>query len=203
MLSDETLTSRLLDIVAGTLIFLIIVAGSTYYLQSSLVIYKNYDAYTHWAVILIGIPLLAGLALRQAKLIYPLITTVCGAIASALMLYPFYKDFWAEPPTLVDLVIYVLVVLGIAFIATQPIRTTFMIAFRIGRFSVPTFSIRNNKGQNKSKTKSKKKVRKTSMTKTQRLQMNEHGSIIALLELIIGLTSLALSIFSIFFLGRG
>lgn len=197
MLSDATLTSRILDTVIGSLIFLIIIAGTTYYLQSTLIIFKHYDAYTHWAVVLIAVPLAAGIALRQARLIYPFISTTIGAVVSAAVLYPFYTDFWAVPPSIVDLLIYIVVVLGIGYITTQPIRTTFMIAFRLGRFSVPSFTI---KGKN---SKGKKKVRKTSMTKTQRLQMNEHGNIIALFELVIGVSSLALSIFSIFFLGKG
>lgn len=197
MLSDNTLTSRILDTVIGSLIFLIIIAGSTYYLQSSLIIFKYYDAYSHWAVVLIAVPLAAGVTLRQAKLIYPFTSTVAGAVTSAAVLYPFYTDFWAVPPSIIDLLIYVVVVLGIGYTSTQPIRTTFMIAFRLGRFSVPTFTIKNKNN------KGKRKVRRTSMTKTQRLQMNEHGNVIALFELIIGLSSLALSIFSIFFLGRG
>lgn len=191
MLNNDTLTSRILDTLAGALIFFTVVTGATYYLQSSLVIFKKYDAYTHWAVALIGVPVIAGLIMRQIKLIYPLISSLVGAMASAALLYPMYKGFWAEPPTITDLVIYVAVVLGIGYIATQPLRTTFMIAFRLGRFSVPTFT-----------TKGNKPVRKSSMTKTQRLQSSEHGNVIAMLELLIGVTSLALSIFSIFFLGR-
>lgn len=199
MLSDETLTSRILDTVAGSFLFLVIVAGLTYYIQSSLIIFKSYDAYTHWTVVLIAVPLIAGLALRFSRLIYPLFTTIIGALASGLVLYPLYKGFWAEPPTIGDFFIYVVVIMGIAYIATQPLRTTFMIAFRLGRYSVPNFTSNLRSTNNK---KGKKKVRKTSMTKTQKLMSNEHGSTIALMELIIGLSSLALSVFSVFFLGK-
>jgi len=191
MLSNDTLTSYILDTLAGALIFFALVTGSTYYLQSSLLVFKHYGAYVHWAVVLMGVPLTAGLVMRQARLVYPLISSVLGALVSAVLLYHLYKGLWAEPPTLVDLLVYFVVVLGIGYIATQPLRTTFMIAFRLGRFALPTI-----------KTKNKKPVRKASMTKTQRFQTYEHGNIVAIIELLIGVVSLGLSIFSIFFLGR-
>ncbi len=197
MLTDETLSSRIQDTLAGAIIFFAVVTGATYYFQSSLIIFKHYDAYSHWAVVLIGIPLIAGIILRQAKLIYPLISAVLGALGSAALLYPLYKEFWAEPPTIVNVAIYFTVILGIGYIATQPLRTTFMIAFRIGRFSVPTF-----KSRSQSNNKNKNPVPKTSMSKTQRLHTSRHGNIIAMMELLIGITSLALSVFSIFFLGH-
>jgi len=191
MLSNDTLTSYILDTLAGALIFFAVVTGSTYYLQSSLIVFKHYGAYVHWAVVLLGIPLTAGLIMRQARLVYPLISSAAGALASSAILYFLYKGFWAEPPTLVDLSVYFVAVLGIGYIATQPLRTTFMIAFRLGRFALPTI-----------KTKNKKPVRKASMSKTQRFQTYEHGNIVAIVELLIGVVSLGLSIFSIFFLGR-
>ena len=201
MFTDKTLISRIQETLAGAFIFFVVVTGTTYYLQSSLIIFKHYDAYTHWATVLIVTPLVAGIILRQAKLIYPLISTVLGALGSAALLYQLYKVLWAEPPTITDLTIYFTVVLGIGYIATQPLRTTFMIAFRIGRFSVPTFKKRSQ-STNKKKTQVRTPVRKTYMSKTQRLQSYKYGSIIAMVELLIGTTSLVLSIFSIFFLGR-
>lgn len=197
MFIDETLISRIKETLAGAIFFFIVVTGMTYYLQSTLIIFKHYDAYAHWAAVLIGTPLIAGIILRQAKLIYPLISTMLGALGSAALLYQLYKGFWEVPPTTTDLIIYFTVVLGIGYIATQPLRTTFMIAFRIGRFSVPTF-----KKQSQGTTKKKAPVRKTPMSKTQRLQSYKYGNALAMVELLIGTASLVLSIFSIFFLGR-
>lgn len=197
MFNNDTLTSYILDTLAGALIFFVVVTGSTYYLQSSLIVFKHYDAYTHWAVVLMGIPLVAGIILRQSRLIYPLISAALGSAASAALLFYLYKGFWAEPPDWIDLTVYFFVILGIGYIATQPIRTTFMIAFRIGRYALPTIKTKNN-----SKGKNKKPVRKASMSKTQRFQTYDHGNVIAMVELMIGVVSLALSIFSIFFLGR-
>lgn len=202
MLKNETLSSLILDTLIGAVIFFAIVSGGTYYIQSSLIVFKAYGAYNHWAVVLIGVPVLAGLAVRQARIAYPLFSTLLGALASAALLYPLYGNLWAVPPTVTDVLIYVAVILGIGFIATQPLRTTFMIAFKIGRFSVPSF--KSGQGKNTTKSaKGKKPVQKTAMTNTQRLQTSAHGNYIAMLELVVGLTSLGLSIFSVFFLGGG
>jgi hypothetical protein len=117
-----------------------------------------------------------------------------------------------------DVLIYVAVVLGIGFIATQPLRTTFMMAFRLGRFAVPKLTQGGKgkkpavKGRAAAKETTKGRARatdksaakgKSSMTKTQRLQTSDNGNVIAMLELMVGVTSLVLSIISIFFLGRG
>lgn len=193
MLNNDTYTSYILDTLIGAALFFIVVAGGTYYLQSSLLLFKQYGAHTHWTVILIALPVIAGVLMRASRIIYPLISAILGAATTALVLYPLYREFWAEPPTMVDLSIYVAAVLGIGFIASQPLRTTFMVAFRIGRFSLP-----------KIKAGKKKPARsKASMSTTQRLQASDHGNVIAMVELFVGLTSLALSIFSIFFLGHG
>jgi len=205
MFDNDSLPYRILDGVVGALVFIIVVAGGTYFLQSSLIIFKQYGAHSHWAAVLIALPLIAGIIMRLAKASYPLIGAIVGAVASAAILYPQYQSFWAEPPHISDVVIYIIVVLGIGFIATQPLRTTFMIAFRLGRYAVPTFkagkSGKSNKSA-KSTNKTKKPVSKTPMTKTQRLQASDHGNFIAMLELIVGVSSLVLSIVSIFFLGR-
>lgn len=211
MFDNDSLHYRILDAVVGILIFVIVVAGGTYFLQSSLIIYKQYGAHTHWAVVLIALPLIAGIVMRLAKASYPLVSALLGAMGSAAILYPQYQSLWAEPPQVTDVIIYIIAVFGIGFIATQPLRTTFMIAFRIGRYAVPTFktgktsktkkSVKSSKSP-KSATKAKKPASKTTMTRTQRLQASDHGNVIAMLELIVGVSSLVLSIISIFFLGR-
>ncbi|MBD3610762.1 MAG: hypothetical protein HUJ30_09455 [Gammaproteobacteria bacterium] len=192
MLYEDTLFSRFLNTLLGTIIFVLIVAGGTYYLQNSLILVKQYDAYTHWAVVLLALPILAGIISRFANITSPLFSSLFGAFAAAALLYPQYQTWWAVPPTMLDMGIYVIIVLGIGFMATQPLKTTFMMAFRMGRFSMPSFS-----------TPGKKPARRADMTKTQRLQATGKGNTVAMMELMVGLSSLALSIFSIFFLGKG
>lgn len=211
MAGKETFSTLMLDTLRGALMFSVVVAGSTYYLQSSLTLFKKYGSYTHWSVVLVAVPLIAGLLMRLTRIRYPLISALLGASASAAILYTPYKTFWAVPPTLFDLAIYVVIVLGLGFIATQPLRTTFMIAFRLGRFAVPTFGVGTSNGSARQSAKSsslrattnKKPAKKSTLSKTQRLQASDNGNIIAMLELLVGVTSLFLSIFSIFFLGRG
>lgn len=214
----QQLMRRILEASRGALIFFLVVAGATYYLQSSLILFKKYGAYTHWATLLVAIPIIAGLLLRLVHVCYPLICTIIGALASAALLYPQYKTFWAVPPTLTHVAIYTVIVLGFGFIATQPLRTTVMMAFRLGRFAAPVFSnlTEADKGRKPAaktrtptktasasrSTPTKKPSRKPATTTTGQLQLGERGSFIALLELAVGVTSLVLSIFSIFFLGQ-
>lgn len=199
MIYQENLISKSLNLIIGALLFALLVGFGTYYLQDSLIIYKQFDAYTHWAVILLALPIVVGLLHRLLHITYPLFSTLVGAIITAAVLYPFYSNrFWAEAPSLIDMIIYVVIVTGIGFIASQPIKTIFMMAFKMGRFSVPSFG--SGSGQNKS---AKGNARKSDMTKTQRLNATGRGSMIAMVELLIGVSSLALSIFSIFFLGKG
>jgi hypothetical protein len=197
MIYQDTLLSRALNLLAGTLAFFIIITGATYYLQSSLLVVKLYGSYAHWAVVLLALPILAGIAQRLLSITYPIYSTLAGAIASAAVLYPFYSTrFWAQAPSITVILVYVLIITGIGFMATQPLKTVFMMAFRMGRFSMPSVSLGSGK-------KKKKPARKADMSATQRLQAGGHGNFVAMMELLVGFASLALSIFSIFFLGRG
>lgn len=192
MFSTDTPSGRFWDTLLGVLIFIAIVAGGTYYLQNSLILVRKYDAYVHWAVILMVLPIVAGITLRLARIHYSLICSMVGTLASAALLYPRYKAFWAQPPSAIDLIVYAAIVLGIGYLSTQPLKTTFMMAFRIGRFSVSSFTVGNGK----------KPVRREALTRSQRLHPTGQINTIAMLELAVGFTSLVLSIFSIFFLGK-
>lgn len=180
-----------IDIIVGGVIFITIVVGGTYFLQSNLILVKKYDAYTHWAVVLLLIPAITGIALRLKKVSSPLFSCLLGALASTAILYPLYKGWWAVAPQYTDAAIYLCIVFGIAYFATQPMKATFMLAFHLGRFSM-----KNRSGFDKTR------MGQQQVTDSQQLYMN-HGSTIALFELLIGTCSLGLSIFSVFFLGRG
>lgn len=193
MIYEDSLISRALNIIVGSLVFFLFVAGVTYYLQSSLILVKQYDGYTHWAVVLMGLPVMAGLIQRILRITYPMFTTLAGAIGAAAILYPQYQKFWAVPPTTMDMLIYLVIITGIGFIASQPLKTTFMMAFRRGKFSRSASSI-----------DSKKPVRTADMSKTQRMQaQGGRSDMVAMIELLVGFASLALSLFSIFFLSQG
>jgi len=182
----------------GTVIYVTFVAGGTYFIQKSLVVVKHYGPYIHWAVILVALPIIAGVIHRFARINYPMLNVMCGTLISSTLLYPQYKKLWAVPPAPTDIIIYMLIVFGIGFIATQPIKATFMMAFHLGRYSIRQIST-GSKPPTKS---SKPNNNRTSANHTQPIYSN-HGQGLALLELAIGVCSLALSVFSIFFLGQG
>ena len=177
--------------VIGTVIFVTVVAGGTYYLQSSLLLVKSYGTYMHWIAILFALPVVAGLSHRVAGIRYPFTNVLAGTLISAAILYPQYKKLWAVPPTSTDIVIYGIIIFGIGYLATQSIRNTFMAAFRMGRYSIQKISMPAKTGKRTSNT-----------AKTQPAYAN-HGQTLAMLELAIGVCSLGLSIFSVFFLGNG
>lgn len=191
----KSITNYIRDVLLGSVIFITIVVGITYLLQDSLILVKQYDAYTHWAVVLFVLPAISGVVLRLKQVISPLFSCLLGATASTAILYPLYKDWWATPPQDTDVIIYLCIVFGIAYFATQPLKATFMLAFKIGRFSMAPV----NNGQ---QVNNKKKKGYPQPTDSQPIY-SQHGSAIAMMELLIGVCSLGLSIFSVFFLGRG
>jgi hypothetical protein len=195
MIYENTDQSRRLNTVAGSAVFFLIVAGGTYLFQSTLVLVKLVNPYFHWAVLLMALPVFAGLSQRYMKIVYPLSTVTFGTLASVVMLYPQYsQQFWAVPPTVLNVVVYLIIVVGIGFGATQPIATVYEKAFHLGRFK---------KTKSRSTKKAKKKIaRRGSNALARRLGFDNRGDMIAMMELMIGVISLVLSLFSIFFLGQ-
>lgn len=195
MIYENTDQSRRLNTIAGSAAFFLIVAGGTYFFQSTLVLVRLVNPYFHWAVLLMALPILAGLSQRYLKIVYPLSTVTFGTLASVVMLYPQYSQkFWAVPPTVLNVIVYLIIVVGIGFIATQPVTTVYEKAFHLGRFK---------RTKSRSNKKVKKKVaRRGSNALARRLGFDNRGDMIAMMELMIGVISLVLSLFSIFFLGQ-
>lgn len=194
MIYKNTRFSKTLNVLVGALVFALGTSAGTFYLQDTLLVFIQFNSYAHWAAVLIGLPIVMGLIQRLIRIVYPLFSTLMGTLASAGVLYPLYGSrFWAEPPQLLDMLIYILIVSGIGFLASQPLSTTFFAAFRIKRTSSTT-----------SKS-SKPAAKKIDGSRTQRINRpaSSDRSVVALIELSVGLISLALSIFSIFFLGAG
>ncbi|PTY35709.1 hypothetical protein BGP77_08670 [Saccharospirillum sp. MSK14-1] len=199
MIYKNTRFSKTLNVLVGALVFALGTSAGTFYLQDTLFVFIQFNSYAHWAAVLIGLPILMGLIQRLIKIVYPLFSTLIGTFISAAVLYPLYGSrFWAEPPQLLDMLIYILIVSGIGFLASQPLRTTFLAAFRIKRSSP-------SKPAKTSKPAAKSAPKKIDGTRTQRVSRpaSSDRSVVALIELSVGLISLALSIFSIFFLGSG
>lgn len=181
--------SYITNTIVGSVIYITIITGGTYFLQDTMILVKKYGPYIHWVAALLILPVITGILLRVKRVSSPLLCCMFGAVASTAILYPLYKHWWAVPPKHTDAIVYMCIIFGIAYIATQPLRATFLLAFRLGRYSLSS--------RNLNKTKKNQK----DFSSSQPIYSN-HGSTIAMLELLIGVCSLGLSIFSVFFLGR-
>ena len=100
----------------GIIVFVALISGGTYYLQSSLTLLKAFGLFAHWGTILILLPVLSGLVQHliapPAKLLVP----IFGGLASSIILYPLYAErFWAIPPSFTDVIFFTLAVVGIGF----------------------------------------------------------------------------------------
>ena len=100
----------------GIIVFVALISGGTYYLQSSLTLLKTFGLFAHWGTILILLPVLSGLVQHliapPAKLLVPIL----GGLVSTIILYPLYAErFWAIPPSFTDVIFFTLAVVGIGF----------------------------------------------------------------------------------------
>ena len=100
----------------GIIVFVALISGGTYYLQSSLTLLKTFGLFAHWGTILILLPVLSGLVQHliapPAKLLVPIL----GGLVSSMVLYPLYAElFWAIPPSFTDVIFFTLAVVGIGF----------------------------------------------------------------------------------------
>ena len=100
----------------GIIVFVALISGGTYYLQSSLSLLKSIGLFAHWGTILILLPVLSGLVQHliapPAKLLVPIL----GGLTSSIILYPLYAErFWAIPPSFTDVIFFTLAVVGIGF----------------------------------------------------------------------------------------
>jgi hypothetical protein len=193
----------------GLLVFIVIITGGTYILQDNLWLVKlpesfpgmsKTDAiYTHWAVVLILLPIITGTILKMLNTPMAWLVIILGTLATVGILYPIYSSrFWAEAPTPMYIATYCVMVMGITYFANQPLKATFSMAF----------SLFLRKGDKKAKPAAKPASKpsaatRSRMSQTQRIRTREHGDIVALVELLVGVVSLVLSVFSIFFLGQG
>ena len=110
---------EIIRFIFGIIVFIALISGGTYYLQSSLILLKSFGLFTHWLTILILLPVLSGLFQHliapPARLLVPLI----GALISSTILYPLYANhFWAIPPSITDTIVFTLAIAGIGFTAS-------------------------------------------------------------------------------------
>ena len=107
---------KIIRFIFGVIVFFGFVTGGTYYLQSSLLIFKGVGIYAHWGIILFLLPAISGLVQHLIDPPAKLVVAVLGALITSMTLYPLYSDvFWAIPPSITDSIVFTLVIAGIGF----------------------------------------------------------------------------------------
>ena len=177
------------------LVFVALMVGVSALLQDSLFIYKLVDSYTHWAVILLGLPILIGILLRYLETKQALLIILAAAAVSTLSMYYLYKTyFWAEAPTLLNALFLFAVIAGGAHLpySRGPIAKLFS----------PLFSALKTQ---KKKPQNKKKIEKSKQQNIPNTSQPTYsrGTTIPMIEMTVGIASLVLSVYSIAFMGKG
>ena len=178
------------------LIFVVLMVGVTALLQKTLILFKLGGAYTHWAVILLVLPVLIGLLLSRMETEEPLFIVIAGALLSTIALYFLYKHyFWAQAPKLLNGLFFFAVVAGCAHIPfSQQI---------IERFLDRIEQIRKARRKARRASKSNSKTSRTKKEPSMLTVIFSHENTIPLIEMSVGIISLLLSVYSIAFMGKG
>lgn len=194
------ITQDLYRILAALGIFIGLVAGTSIFFETTRLLYAEYGAHAHWAVILVVAPLLAGFGIRLLRIRYSGLLLFAGGIIAAMMVYPVYVDLWVEPPDLVLAALFAALTYSVARLALVPIRVTYDV------LRVRWSQLRYNRRRNYSATR---KAYRTAQNRSRRAAHGPHEMIrysrystrIAMLQLMMAVLSLLISVFSILFLG--
>ncbi|MDX9857973.1 MAG: hypothetical protein RBT76_09295 [candidate division Zixibacteria bacterium] len=120
--APQTGVRRFKRAVMGYVWFMLATVGGTVYLQSSLILYHAADIFVHWGTILLVIPLAVGYVMRLAKVPYVGWVLLIGAMSAATVVYPWYFDYWAEPPPLWTAIVFTTITAGVASIPLLPYK---------------------------------------------------------------------------------
>ena len=182
------------------LVFVALMVGVSALLQDTLFVYKLAGSHAHWAIILLGLPILIGIVLRYLGTAQPLLIIIAGAVASTVGMYFLYKTyFWAQAPTLMNGLFLCAVIAGGAHLpySRGPIERFF-------------YRIQSVLKSQKKKPRSKTKTTSKTTTKTKKPKQPSilkvifaHENTIPMIEMTVGIASLVLSVYSIAFMGKG
>lgn len=177
------------------LIFVVLMVGVTALLQKTLFLFKLGGAYTHWAMILLVLPILLGLYLRRMEEEEPLLIILIGSLLSTIALYFLYTNyFWAQAPSFLNSLFLFVVVAGCAHMPFSQLPIENFLA-RIQQVAKNQKKARRSSGKGKKTTRSKKQP---SLLKV----IFSHENTIPLIEMSVGIVSLILSVYSIAFMGK-
>ena len=194
------ITQDLYRVLAALGIFVGLVAGTSIFFETTRLLYGEYGAHAHWAVILVAAPLLAGFGVRLLKIRYSGLLLFAGGIISAMMVYPVYVELWVEPPDLVLAALFAALTYSVARLALVPIRVTYDV-LKV-RWSQLRYNRRKNNGAaRKAYRAAMSRSRRTVTGPYEMLKYSRYSTRIAMLQLLMAVLSLLISVFSIFFLG--
>ena len=106
---------KIIRLIFGIMVFSGLVTGLTYYLQSTLLIYKGIGNAAHWGIILILLPALSGLLQHLIDPPLRMVVAIIGSLLSAIILYDLYGDLWKDPPTITLSILFTFVIGAIGF----------------------------------------------------------------------------------------
>jgi len=106
---------KIIRFIFGIIIFSGLIIGATYYLQSSLFVYKGIGNAAHWGTILILMPALSGLLQHVIDPPLRLGVSIIGSILSSIILYNLYGELWKDPPTITLTILFTFVIGAIGF----------------------------------------------------------------------------------------
>ena len=106
---------KIIRLIFGIMVFSGLVIGFTYYLQSTLLIYKGIGNAAHWGTILILLPALSGLLQHLIDPPLRMVVVTIGSLLSAIILYDLYGDLWKDPPSITLTILFTFVIGAIGF----------------------------------------------------------------------------------------
>lgn len=181
----------------GVAVFAGVLIGGTWALQDSLLVFEAYGPYVHWAMVLLVLPMAAGMLLRMLMVPGRLLALLTGAALAAGTLYELYRtQFWAQPPGPAELAVYFVLVSGLSHITAYPVADTFRVFWRFLLFALP-----GNYQVNRPGNKGNAEGGKSSGGQVPNVPISDFG--LNVVNGLVGLLSLLISVFSIFFMGQG
>lgn len=112
--------------------------GGTYSLQKTLLLVREAGHLFHWGVILLALPLAAGTLLRAMMVPFRIFALLTGTLLATAALFELYRtQFWAEPPGYMELSFYFLAVAGLSHVTAYPVSDTFRVFWRFLLFLLP------------------------------------------------------------------
>jgi len=179
------------------IVFVVLMVGISALLQDTLFVYKLADSYTHWAIILLALPITIGIVLRYLETEQALFIILAGAATSTVSMYFLYKTyFWAQAPTVLNALFFFAVIAGGAHLpyARGPIERFFGVILSV-------FKTQKKKPRNTNKTATAKKPAQKQSNPGN--PAYARGGLVPVIEMSVGVASLALSVYSIAFMGKG